>query len=101
MTAGIQVEQILGHFLHRFPDLALVSAILRTQVARRWRRAIRANITGQPVGLMDGDINLVAVLVFNATEFAFQSFEGTLDQPNIPAKTIVHVNNPSPGCKSA
>ena len=43
---------------------------------------------------MDGDIDLVAVLIFDAQELAFQPFQRALDQTRESPDTIIHMHDP-------
>ncbi len=64
---GVQFQQFFGHLLHRFFDVGLGSRpFLRAEPRQRGNAALLAHITRQPVGLMHGDKNLVALFIFNA-----------------------------------
>ncbi len=65
LPPGIQLQQLLGHLLHRLAHLLLdLRPFPAAQAGGRGRLAARADIAAQPVGLVDRNEDLVAALVF-------------------------------------
>jgi hypothetical protein len=103
LTARVQVEQILGNFLHRFFDAALVSCPrLPAEIIERRLAAIRADVASEPVRLMDGDVENVAAVIFNGEILPFVAVQLSLDQTREASNAVIDVDNIiAPPCKSA
>ncbi len=80
--------------MHGLLDASLLLLpLLPAQTIERRDGALRADITRQPVRLMDRDVELPATLIFDGQELADQSIQLTLHQPAEAADAVIDVNH--------
>jgi len=102
LPLGVQIEQLGGNFLYRAPDTLLGLRPLRAaQPADTRGTALGANITRNAVGLVDGDIQDIVILVLDGQIFALHAVNGRAEQSNELPDAVVHVHHPIPGLQVA
>ncbi len=94
LTTGIQIEQVLGNLLHRFlhPLLGFAPA-LPAEMVEGGLAAVRADVTGESIRLMDGDKQRVGIVVLDGEKLPLVTLQLSLDQACKTPDAVVHMNH--------
>ena len=78
LARGVQLQQIVGDLGHGAAGTLLhLLPVGRAQPVQRRRRLARADVARQPVGLMDGHVELVALRVIDLQVLALHPVQAS------------------------